>query len=193
MQTPTKSLTSPPPPQWVERIFGRMAAMYGARFADMWRGCNLGEVKGTWAHSLTGYSADEIARGLQACTQHDWPPTLPEFLRMCRAAPDLEAEFVKAVEQMRLRAEGKDSWPNPVFYWAAVRIGGDLLNMPYSAIKRRWKAAIDEVSMGGSLNPVPPRLEALPAPGGQTLQADRVREIIDGLKAKLTGGLVCNR
>lgn len=75
------------PEHWIERLFARFEAMYGARFADAWKGCDLKNVKVVWAESLGTYSRDELAAGVAGCMAKDWPPTLPEFLRLCRQPP----------------------------------------------------------------------------------------------------------
>jgi hypothetical protein len=60
--------------------------MYGARFADAWKGCDLRNVKSVWAETLGSLSRDELARGVAGCMGREWPPTLPEFVKMCRQA-----------------------------------------------------------------------------------------------------------
>ena len=36
--TPQLSTSEPLPTAWIEKLFERMAALYGSKFADMWRG-----------------------------------------------------------------------------------------------------------------------------------------------------------
>ena len=162
----------PLPAAWVERIFARLSAYYGSRFADAWRGCDLGEVRAAWSIALADYSGEEIARGLDACRLRDWPPTLPEFARLCRPPIDHEGAYHEAVEQMHRRKAGSDRWSNPAIYWAAVDIGGDLMSRSYPEIRSRWQAALDRAVEGvrsGELPAaIPPRHDALPAPGRQT-------------------------
>ena len=74
------------PDQWVERLFSRFEAMYGARFADAWKGCDLRNVKDIWAETLGAMSREELAAGVAGCMGKDWPPTLPEFVKLCKAA-----------------------------------------------------------------------------------------------------------
>lgn len=93
MQPKNLSLaTSPPksnalPDAAMERLFARFEAMYGAKFADAWKGCNLANVKTVWAEALGACSRDELAAGIAGCMAKEWPPTLPEFLKLCRQAP----------------------------------------------------------------------------------------------------------
>lgn len=191
-----ESSTSPQPlpTAWIERVFERLSALYGSKFADLWRGCDIEGVKSVWAKELAGYSPDEIARGIAACRTRDWPPTLPEFLKVCRPALDYERAFIEAIEQMRKRETGGDEWSTPAVYWAAVKVGGDLRAYPYPSIKGRWMAALDDAIEGirtGKLPAdVPQRREALPAPGQCSVPPEvakqRLANIRDMLARKIT-------
>ena len=129
MQPKNLSLaTSPPkssalPEPWIERLFARFEAMYGARFADAWKGCSIAHVKAVWAEDLGGFSRDELAAGIAGCRSRDWPPTLPEFMKLCRPPIDHQAALLEAIEQMARRESGRDRWSHPAIYWAAVKIG----------------------------------------------------------------------
>ncbi len=89
-KTPSLATSQPKssalPEPWIERLFSRFEAMYGAKFADAWKGCDLSNVKRVWSDALGGYSRDELAAGAAGCMAKDWPPTLPEFLKLCRPA-----------------------------------------------------------------------------------------------------------
>lgn len=74
------------PISWVERIFAVMAAHYGARFADAWLGVDAAEMKAAWARKLGGLTPEQIKRGLAGLEQNRFPPTLPEFIALCRQA-----------------------------------------------------------------------------------------------------------
>jgi hypothetical protein len=59
--------------------------MYGHKFTS-----SYGEVPSdTWSRALAGCSAQNIAQGIRACFHREdiWPPTLPEFVEMCRDRP----------------------------------------------------------------------------------------------------------
>lgn len=73
-----------------ERIFGRLQAIWGVRFLQLWRGAEMAEVYATWDAALRDVAPERIARALLDCQNADKPPTLPEFLALCRAqhAPD---------------------------------------------------------------------------------------------------------
>ncbi len=175
-------------PQLVERVFERLAAMYGGKLADLWRGCDMACVKQTWAAALAGYRHDEIRRGLQGCLTRPWPPTLPEFLSLCRPPVDPETAYREAVEQILRRDDGMDQWSHPAIYWTAARVTAhDLLGSSWIGIKARWTAALSEELAKGGWPEVPPRRPALVAPG-QTLTSReegkrRCAEILAWLRA----------
>lgn len=96
MNAPLKR--QPLPDSWVERIFDRMQGLYGSLWLDRWRSGEVLEqggqrfdrglllAKATWADELSGF-ADQparIAQALDACRSLKFPPTVPEFLALCR-------------------------------------------------------------------------------------------------------------
>lgn len=164
------SSTSHPTAALVERIFLRLTGYYGARFADLWRGCDIETVKATWADALDGYGVEEMRRGLDACLTRAFPPTLPEFLLLCRPAPDYEGSFSEAAIQTHLRESGRDQWSSAAIYWSSCEIGSfDIRNSAWPRIKARWTAALDRAIAGvrdGRLPAsVPEAAPMLPAPG----------------------------
>lgn len=117
-----QSKRSPLPDHWIERIFARMQGLYGSLWLDRWRSGELEEragqrfdrglllAKATWADELGGFvqAPERIARALEACRHRPLPPTLPEFLELCRQsgadapkrlpAPDVSPEVVSAMQ-----------------------------------------------------------------------------------------------
>lgn len=93
-------LKRPPLPEsWVERIFDRMQGLYGSLWVDRWRSgetikapdgttADRGMIlaKATWAQELGGFAgeAERIAKALDDCRGRNLPPTLPEFIGLCR-------------------------------------------------------------------------------------------------------------
>lgn len=83
--------STPLPDPWVERIFARLFGLYGSLWLDRWRtdgGEQVGVelAKRTWAAELATF-ADQpqaIGRALEACSDLQYPPTLPEFRGLCR-------------------------------------------------------------------------------------------------------------
>jgi len=78
------------PDAWVERIFSRLEGRYGAMFHDRWKGCDLANVRATWAEELAPFAArpEAIGYALKVLAASKFPPTLPEFLDACRNAPE---------------------------------------------------------------------------------------------------------
>ena len=74
------------PDAWIGRIFDCFTANYGTRFLDMWRGTDLAMVRRHWAEKLGGFhdKPQAIKAALDALDEKPFPPTLPEFLAMCR-------------------------------------------------------------------------------------------------------------
>lgn len=176
------------PEAWIDRLFGRFSAMYGSKFADLWRGCNLADVKALWADELGAMSRDELATGAAACKTRDWPPTLPEFLKLCRPPIDFESAYLEAVEQMRRRETGDDKWSQPAIYWAAVTIGSwDLRNATWGAIKHRWSRVFQEEVEKGRWPAIPEKSAALPAPGETSIDREEAMRRIEAVKQILSG------
>lgn len=193
MQPKNLSLaTSPPkssalPEPWVERLFARFEAMYGARFADAWKGCNLSHVKSVWAEELGGFSREELAAGAARCRLKDWPPTLPEFMKLCRPSIDFHAALIEAVEQMARRESGRDHWSHPAIYWAAVKIGAyDLSRKALRDLEAEWRKYFSDQLALGQWPEIPERLPALPSPG-ETHSRDVGEETIQEMLRRLKG------
>lgn len=107
----------------VEALFAEFEALYGSRFADMWRHTDVARMKSLWARALSGFSVGEIRTGLAGCRDLSWPPSLPEFMVLCRPRPDPAVAFAQAQEQVSRRPFGEDVWPEKALYWAAVAFG----------------------------------------------------------------------
>lgn len=173
MQAANHATSQPIPSAWIERIWDRLKTMYGSKFIDLWRDVDPIQLKQAWAEELSGYTAYEIKRGLEACKARPFPPTLPELLTLCRPAITAESAFYEAVEQIRRRTDGRDKWSHPAVYFAAARIGvHDLTNNAWAQIKGRWTAVFGEVMGLGIWPEIPPPREALPAPGQQSISRE---------------------
>ncbi len=89
----------PLPAIWINKIFATMQGHYGSRFVNMWKtgdhlpnGQDAGYANAQkhWAEKLAGFEdhPECIAHALESLP--DTPPTLPQFLEMCRRAPRKE-------------------------------------------------------------------------------------------------------
>lgn len=83
----------------IDTLWSKMTRIYGHKWLS-----NFGSRDdGTWLEGLRGLLPEELARGLRAClTRVDpWPPTLPEFRRLCAGVPDIDqavTDIIKMVE-----------------------------------------------------------------------------------------------
>jgi hypothetical protein len=144
-----------------------MLAVFGNKLLVQWKDVPPKILHETWAEALGGYSAEELRKGLAACLTLAWPPTLPEFLALCRPPVDYEATFCEAVRGITVRhgKSGDGSWSHPAIYWAAAKYGGfDIRSHSYEQGKVRWKRLLDEEMEKGEWKPVPKILKALPIP-----------------------------
>jgi len=174
------------PAAWTERLFERLSGYYGSKFGDLWRGCDLDSVKRTWADALAGYAAHEIKRGIDACLRRVFPPTLPEFLTLCRPPIDPETAYVEACKQMSARDSGTDAWSNPAIFWAAREYGiHELRQSTWASAKVRWSRLLDEQLAKPEQLPVPARMTSLPAPGAGTADPEKVKAAMELLRASL--------
>ncbi|MGZ3235770.1 MAG: hypothetical protein ACXU8A_00170 [Burkholderiaceae bacterium] len=82
------------PIAWVESLFARMTACYGAKFADMWRDADMNLVKSLWAQEMGKLTNEELKHGYQSLMTKAWSPTLPEYVQLCKSLPRKEAAHV---------------------------------------------------------------------------------------------------
>lgn len=187
--THAPSSTSRLPDSWTERLLDRLAAMYGQKFTDQWRGVDPAYLKSVWSEELASYSVEEIKRGIAACRARPWPPTLPEFLLLCRPPIDPEAAFIEAVREIRKRENNEDTWTHPAIFWATRQFATqDLMGLPFVAIKNRWTQALNAELEKGAWPEIPKRMVELPAPGKTMVDPAKVREMIDGLRERMSMG-----
>ena len=91
---------------WVRKLFAELQGNYGTRFLDMWRSgvtdtngddVGLQNAMDMWAEKLAGFRErpDAIRRVLDTLPKH--PPTLPEFVELCRTScPKQEVKALPA-------------------------------------------------------------------------------------------------
>lgn len=76
--------TQPSRGEW---LFRKMAAIFGSRFADMWRGVDPADIHAEWTQAMRGMSREALQRGIAAMYRAKYPPTIGEFLAMCEPPP----------------------------------------------------------------------------------------------------------
>ncbi|MFY3433924.1 hypothetical protein ACOTI9_14855 [Achromobacter mucicolens] len=147
-----------------------MHLLYGAKFAQQWEGLTPRELKDSWNQKLAGLDEAQVRRGLVACMTREWPPTLPEFVKLCCPWMAPEVAYHEAVRGTSARKRGElGIWSHPAVYWAAVGVSTvDLLSSTYGSIKARWEKTLSDELAKGAWPDIPEPRQALPAPG-QTL------------------------
>lgn len=170
---------------WVESLFSRMEAMYGAKFLDMWRGTDVTLVKQLWADEMGKLSTEDLKRGYAALMSRDWPPSLPEFVRMCKPSIDPTVAYYEAINGLQARERGEvGTWSHPAIFWAAVAVSAhDMKHQSYSQIKARWEQALQEQMEKGEWSAVLEPMIALPAPGKSTLSREHATKMVQELQA----------
>ncbi len=174
----------------IHELFARLSAMYSNRWASAFPSqASIDAWSETWADALAeeGITPHMAAEGVRTCRRrHDWPPSLPEFLKACRPPIDYEAAFEEAVVQMRARDTGDDKWTHPAIYWAALDFGPwELRQASWATAKTKWARILDRFLADQNLPPVPARLVALPSPGKTHPDQEKVRSMIEQLRQKL--------
>lgn len=177
---PSSISTTPLPERWVEQLFRRMLLSYGKKFTDQWGGADTAELIAYWSMEMGGYSGQEIARGLKAMEARDWPPSLPEFKKMCRPPVDALKAYYEAMAGIQARAKGEfGTWSHPAVYWAAIPLSFDLGAQTYSQVKARWESALDEQLERGEWLEIPQPVLALSAPKKQTSRDEAVKALLN--------------
>lgn len=175
------SLTLTPnlPDSWIERMFDKMLLEYGKKFTDQWGGADPDRLIQHWAEQLSGYSVDEIRRGLASLEQQEWPPSLPVFKKMCRPSVDPLMAYYEAVAGVAERAKGNiGSWSHKAIYWASVPLAFDLGTQTYSQIRGRWERALSEQMERGEWEPVPAPMLAIESPGKGALSRENAAKML---------------
>lgn len=168
-------------------LFNRLDGSYPGKFrAAFTTTDSIANWNDTWeaAFIREAIQPQEVARALDSM-KGDWPPSLPEFLALCRPPIDPEQAFYVAVDGMQARQRGEiGNWPHPAIYWAAVRIGQhDMLASGYSGLKGRWTNALQDVMSKGKWQDVPEPVLALAAPGRATTSDAEARQQLARLSA----------
>lgn len=161
------------PEAWISTLFEKMTTFYGSKFLDMWRGTDMSLLRRMWAVELAQLTNAELKRGSSTLISRQFPPTLPEFVALCRPKVNVDAALDEALAQMHRRAQGQqDTWSDPAFYWAAAKIGHwDMQQMSRDALLKRFASALDDVRRG-PIAPVPPVPMQLESPAGPTVDRE---------------------
>lgn len=183
MTTPNSSTSIRPLPEsWVEKLFERMLFDYGKKFTDQWGAADMDKLIAHWSTELAGYRGAELDRGIAAMAGRDWPPTLPEFKRLCRPGVDPVKAYYEAVAGVQARAQGEmGTWSHPAIYWASVPLGVELREQPYNQVKSRWENSLEQQLAKGAWEPIPQPYLQLTAPGKASTSSAKAKAAIANL------------
>jgi hypothetical protein len=172
------------PKPWIDSLFERMELSYGEKFSKNWGTVDPHKMKRFWAIELGQLTRDQLKAGVEAMKRAEWPPTLSEFVAMCKPPANYSEALYEAIEQIQKRDEGRDQWSNPAIYWAAIKIGSfDLRNLTHKDLLKRFTDAMEKVVAQETIEPVPPRHAALPAPGQGVASKERVEAEVAKIRA----------
>jgi len=76
------------PVSLVDRLFARFATLYGAqKMATTWASVDRAEVNQVWGEALSRFPMQAIGDAVRALSEApgDWPPTLPQFVTLCKS------------------------------------------------------------------------------------------------------------
>lgn len=149
----------------VERILVEMRELYGNLFDRQWGNRELKDMIPIWERKLKGFSNDELRRGYKALEKLKYPPTLPEFMQLCRPPIDPVKAYHEAVAGTQARRDGKrGEWSHPAIFWAAAAMAHDLLNMSYQQVKARFEKKLSDELEKTAWQEIPEVHTPLPAP-----------------------------
>ena len=101
----------------VDRLFEKFALRWARVFLNEYEGLNVNDVKAEWAGDLTAFTMDQARQAYENCKDNQYPPSLPTFKALCKAATTapapkkIEHHFTK--EQMaRNRARVREMVAN---------------------------------------------------------------------------------
>ncbi|MES2729948.1 MAG: hypothetical protein V4621_07640 [Pseudomonadota bacterium] len=173
-----------------------MSFLWGKKFTDQWGGIlagkdseevkrNASKMQDVWLKSLADISELEFRRGATKMQNLAWPPTLPEFLKLCRPDVNPLNAYYEAVEGSRSRERGEiGTWSHPAIFWASVRVTAfELASQSYSQIKTRWEAALALELAKQEWPPIEAPKIALPAPPKATISKEKAAELMQQIKS----------
>jgi|ERR1051326_1208638 hypothetical protein len=175
---------------FVGKLLGKLKKDYGKRFTDQWKDFSDQQIADNWLEALYDYSIYELMTGYVGLRDKDWPPSIPEFLNLCRTKIDYEKAYWEALGGIQARQRGEvGTWSHPAIFFASTGLYHDILNLPYDKLKSRWEMALDrELSKNNWPNiPVPPK-QITNDPKITKEEAEKMmREINDNHKTFKTG------
>lgn len=172
------------PESWIERLLDKMLLSYGKKFLDQWGGVDTDKLVRHWSEELASYTREELARGYAALESREWPPTLPEFKKLCRPGIDPAIAYQEAVAGVNARERGEiGTWSHPAIYWASSCMAYDLKHQAYQTIAKRWETALAAEMSKGEWSAIPQPALSLPAPGKSLSSRQQATQMLAELGA----------
>lgn len=190
----------------VERVFQSFWLSFGKRFTERYSqvaedspgvrvDVGLRLAKAGWAMRFAKerLTDEDVTRGLEGVGAN--PPSLDEFVSMCRPQWVIHDTFREAVAQLALRQSGQDRWSHPAVYWAAMDVGHwDMTHLGHDQLMGRFEEALRRRLGEPEIAPVPAALPSLPSPGRTESDRELARAelnkiwAIPGLRTKRRSG-----
>ena len=147
--TPVSS-GDPLPLAAMDDVFRSLRAQLGAKVADLYSGVPAADVQAEWAARLSGFQRHELARGIEACSNRRFAPTLGEFKQLCRPALDPEVAWLEASAGLRARSLGeKGAWTHPAVFRAASAMAHEIRTRSFNDSRRRWEFELNRAFAEG--------------------------------------------
>lgn len=89
-------------------LLKKQKGMYGNKFKTQWPDSTDAEIFEAWSWGLQGINEQEFACGLNALIRQTWPPTVPEFRRMCQPIDPLDQQWPTAEEAWATGIQNSD-------------------------------------------------------------------------------------
>lgn len=146
------------------------------------------DIKRTWSEHLAGFTKNELTRGLAAVSELKFPPTLPEFKRLCRPALDPEVAWWEADHCLRQRANGfMGDWTHPAVWRAGRAMSMEIRGGDYAKHRVRWGVLLKRElakGFGEGIDPIDERLPA-PTPDPTRPPNDEEKRRIEELRSRI--------
>lgn len=141
------------PAPWVDALFAKLAARYGAAWSRQYADVDPAAVKADWAETLAGLNADAI-RGALAALPADRPPNAGQFRRLCvEAMPGAERQVFRALPAP----------PTPIPPGVRERMAAIKRSLTTMPAERRAASAVDARDVGWSPADIAARKERMAA------------------------------
>jgi hypothetical protein len=107
----------------VDKLFHFFLVRYGKLWAERYAnlGLTMDEIKAEWQAEINRLTPDELETGIAACRTRTFPPTLPEFVKMCWVGhPSSDEAWALALKAMD--ENETIVWTNEIMYaWDRCR------------------------------------------------------------------------